>query len=150
MCPMKSCLLSLLLCLAAGLPVRAQDPPKEDAVEEYPRKVMLDEVGKKNVLPEKMPAFKGGDLRTFRNWVQQRLKYPDEAFQKEIEGRVVVLFVVDADGSVSGVEVQKSPSPFFSEEVLRVMDKAPAWTPGKQDGKPVSVIFSMPLDFRLK
>lgn len=97
-----------------------------------------------------MPAFQGGDIKDFRRWVSERLSYPDDALARGIQGRVVVAFVVEPDGSVLSVEAVSSPDPLLSQEVVRVVGQSPAWTPGLIDGAPVRVWLSMPIDFNLQ
>lgn len=97
-----------------------------------------------------MPEFQGGDIKDFRRWVSERLSYPDDALAHGIQGRVVVAFVVEPDGSVSSVEAVSSPDPLLSQEVVRVVGQSPAWTPGLIDGAPVRVWLSMPIDFNLQ
>lgn len=101
------------------------------------------------VTVENMPRFEGGDMTAFRNWVMSQIKYPVEAQQKEIEGRVVVGFVIERDGTLSYVKVHQSPNQILSEEAVRAVSASPKWTPGTQRGQAVRVQFSMPVDFRL-
>lgn len=103
------------------------------------------------LVAEKMPQFQDGDLNTFRTWVNGEVGYPAQALQKEIEGRVLVSFVVERDGSVGDVQILQSPSELLSAEVLRVfrgVDKG-SWTPGMQRGEIVRVKYVLPIEFRL-
>lgn len=94
------------------------------------------------------PKFAGGGLEEFRRWVVQKVVYPWRALEKGIQGRVAVSFIVEKDGSVSSMEILQSPDPILSREVERVLKKAPAWTPGMKDGKPVRVRYTLPVDFK--
>lgn len=96
---------------------------------------------------EKMPRFRGGDLRTFRNWVQSKVRFPEEALQARISGVVLVRFIVGLDGRLSSFEVLQSPHPSLRAEVIRVLNASPAWTPGEQGGKPVRVQYTLPVAF---
>ena len=98
---------------------------------------------------EEMPSFQGGDLNKFRNWVSGRLKYPVIAQENGIQGRVILTFVVERDGTVSNIEVLASPDRSLSEEAIRVVSTSPKWSPGKQRGMPVRVRYNLPVDFRL-
>jgi TonB family protein len=100
-------------------------------------------------MAEVMPTFEGGGINTFRDWVMKNLKYPKEAFEKNIGGRVVVKFVVGRDGSVSNIEQIESPHELLYTEVVRVMSESPRWTPGMQKGEPISVMFILPIKFQL-
>lgn len=95
------------------------------------------------------PQFNGGGLETFRKWMQEHVRYPEDALGKNICGRVLFKFVVEKDGSISDVEVFKSPDKSLSDEVCRVIAKAPKWTPGKQRGEAVRVRFGLPIDFTI-
>ncbi|MEG0808497.1 MAG: M56 family metallopeptidase, partial [Alistipes sp.] len=97
---------------------------------------------------ETMPTFQGGDLNTFRQWVQTQLRYPAEALAKGIQGRVVLTFVIEKDGSVSNVKVLQSPDKILSDESIRILSHSPRWSAGKQRGEPVCVKYTLPVDFR--
>lgn len=100
---------------------------------------------------EEMPTFMGGDLSTFRDWVMQNIRYPEEAIKKGIEGNVVINFCVGKDGYIkeSRITVLKSPDKLLSDEVIRVLKSSPQWTPGKQKGNPVVVQFTLPVGFKV-
>lgn len=99
---------------------------------------------------EEMPKFNNGDPAIeFRKHVAQNLRYPKEEATKGISGRVVVQFVVNADGSVSNAEVVMGASPGLNNEAIRVVESSPLWTPGKQRGKTVAVKFTFPVTFTL-
>ena len=97
---------------------------------------------------EQMPIFPGGDngLMTF---LKNTIKYPEAAEKAGKQGRVVVVFVVNTDGSISDAKVVRSVSEELDAEALRVINAMPKWTPGKQNGKDVRVKFTLPVSFRL-
>ncbi len=128
------------LLAAFAFTARAAGPAKPLA------KIAPDEVV---AMPEQMPEFQGGNVSDFRRWMMTNLKYPEKAMKKGIAGRVVVRFIVEADGEVSGVEIMESSHKLLSDEVLRVFGRSPRWTPGKQGGKEVRTSFMLPLDFKL-
>jgi TonB family protein len=97
---------------------------------------------------EEMPQFPCGDAALMK-WLQDNMKYPEEAAKKGIQGRVAVRFVVKPDGSVEDVQVVKGLYPACDQEALRVMKIMPNWIPGKQNGNPVYVYYSLPLTFKL-
>ena len=103
------------------------------------------------LMAETMPKFRGGDLLNFRTWVQSQIRYPVEALEQGISGRVVVAFVVECDGSVGAVEVLQAPDKSLAAEVVRVLESVPAgsWTPGMQQGEPVRVKYIVPVDFKM-
>ena len=96
---------------------------------------------------QQMPTFEGGDLLTFREWVMMRIRFPQEALENGVYGRVVVSFVIDREGKLGDVNVLRSPDALLSQEVERVLALSPAWTPGKNAGEPVSVKYTIPVDF---
>ena len=97
---------------------------------------------------EQMPQFPGGDQAMFE-YLGKNIKYPEEAKEKNIEGRVFISFVVEKDGSVTNVEVKRSIGGGCDEEAVRVVKAMPNWTPGIQDGKPVRVSYMLPIFFKL-
>lgn len=100
---------------------------------------------------ENMPTFEGSDdLKTFSRWVQQRLKYPVTAQENNIQGTVVVTFVIGKDGSLSRVEILNSPDRSLAEEAVRVIRSSPRWQAGKQRGLPAQVRFNLPVVFRIQ
>lgn len=97
---------------------------------------------------EQMPSFPGGfsGLRTYLN---QNIRYPAEAQDNCVQGRVVVSFVVGKDGHISDVTVLRSVDPSLDKEAVRVIRNMPRWSPGKQGGEPVRVRYNVPVSFRL-
>lgn len=98
---------------------------------------------------EKMPSFQGGDLNTFRNWVQGKLHYPQIAQENGISGRVVLSFVIEKDGTLTNIEVLQAPDRSLSEEAVRVLQTSPKWEPGMQSNKAVRVKYTLPVDFQI-
>lgn len=96
---------------------------------------------------EVMPSFRGGDLDKFREWVQKRTNYPQEAIDNRIQGRVSVTFVVEPDGSVTNVTVLKGVHPLIDNEAVKAIQASPRWSPGLQRGKPVRVRYVIWLAF---
>ena len=99
---------------------------------------------------EQMPTFMGGDLLTFRNWVQSKLKYPQLAQENGISGRVLMTFVVEKDGSLTNIQVLQTPDRSLSDEATRVLKLSPKWKPGKQRNQTVRVKYTLPVDFRIQ
>ena len=98
--------------------------------------------------PDVQPTFEGGDLMKFAYWVNAQIKYPEEAIEKEITGRVLVEFFVETDGSVTFSQVLKSPHEVLSNEVIRVIKLSPKWTPATVKGKAVKVKYAIPVNFQ--
>ena len=98
---------------------------------------------------EVMPEFPGGE-QAMMQFVAENVKYPQEAIDKEISGRVMVGFVVEKDGSISNVKVAKSLDPLLDKEAVRVVSGMPKWIPGKQNGVTYRVKYTLPVNFRLQ
>lgn len=97
---------------------------------------------------EQMPSFPGG-ISGLRTYLNQNIRYPAEAQENCVQGRVVVSFVVGKDGHISDVTVLRSVDPSLDKEAVRVKRNMPRWTPGKQGGEPVKVRYNVPVSFRL-
>ena len=97
---------------------------------------------------EQMPAFPGGDAALMK-YLQENTHYPTIAAENGVQGRVVVGFVVEKDGSITDVTVIKSQDPALDHEAVRVVKSMPRWTPGKIDGAAVRVEYQVPVVFRL-
>ena len=98
---------------------------------------------------EEMPEFPGG-MGEAMKFLAKNIKYPVAAQQAKIEGRVIVQFVVERDGSISDIHTVRSVSPELDAEAIRVVSLMPKWKPGKQRGKAVPVKYTMPIMFRLQ
>ncbi|MDR0843953.1 MAG: TonB family protein [Tannerella sp.] len=98
---------------------------------------------------EVMPSFPGGDKEMMK-FLYENLKYPVIATEQGIQGRVILRFVVGPDGSVGSVAVIRSLDPSCDKEAIRVVNKMPKWIPGKQNGTPVAVYFTLPVVFKLQ
>jgi protein TonB len=98
---------------------------------------------------EKMPEFPGG-RDAMLEFLNRELRYPEDAHRKGIEGRVVLQFLINTDGSITDIEIKKPVYPSLDKEAKRVISMMPPWKPGMQNDKPVPVKFTMPIIFRLK
>ena len=99
---------------------------------------------------ETMPSFQGGDLNTFRKWVQDNVRFPQIALENGISGRVVLSFVIEKDGRLTNIQVLMTPDRSLSEEAIRVLSKSPKWSPGKQRNQVVRIKYTLPVDFRIQ
>ncbi len=102
------------------------------------------------LIVETMPSFQGGDLNTFRNWVQSNVRFPQIALENGIQGTVVLSFVIEKDGSLTNIQVLRTPDRSLSEEATRVLSKSPKWSPGKQRNQGVRVKYTLPVVFRVQ
>ena len=97
---------------------------------------------------EEMPEFPGG-MGECMKWLGQNIKYPAEAKEKGVQGRVIVQFVVEKDGTIVNAKVVRGVDPDLDAEALRVVNQSPKWKPGKQKGEAVRVKYTLPIMFRL-
>ena len=97
---------------------------------------------------DQMPEYPGG-MQAMIEFLQANMKYPEDAAKQKVEGRVMVQFVVETDGSISDVHVAKQVFPSLDAEAIRVVQAMPKWTPGKEKGKVVRVKYNLPIVFRM-
>ena len=98
---------------------------------------------------EEMPQFPGGQAALLE-YLAKNIKYPVVAEENGVQGRVIVTFVVERDGSITDVKVVKSVDPSLDKEATRVVKSMPKWQPGKQNGSAVRVKYTVPVQFRLQ
>lgn len=130
---------------------------KETLDEKGCKTVYYNEKGKKDKHPgqtiapyETMPDYPGG-LKKLFNYLSETVKYPPVAKENGIQGRVIVQFTVDKDGTIGDVEVVRSGGdPSLDREAVRVIKAMPKWNPGTRRGKPVRVRYTVPVNFRLQ
>lgn len=128
---------------------------KQDAKEETiaPDSVaaLTDSVAKDEVfmVAEQMPEFPGG-MKELLKFLQDNVKYPESAMKKNVQGRVIVQFVVEKDGTPTEFNVVRSVDPDLDAEALRVLKTMPKWKPGMQRGEVVRVKFTVPVAFKLQ
>ena len=120
---------------------------KEEVVQEKPR----EEKKKEEVFThvEQMPKFPGGDAELYK-FISNNLNYPAMAIENNVQGRVVVQFVVTKDGSIGNVKVVRSVDRDLDNEAIRVCKKLPKFIPGKQNGQTVNVWYTLPVTFKLQ
>jgi TonB family protein len=99
---------------------------------------------------DKQAQFQGGNLETFREWIENNLIYPPDAKEKGIFGRVTVQFTVNSKGKACDAVILRGVDPSLDKEVLRILQVSPEWTPAENDGKKVAQQFVMPVIFSLE
>jgi protein TonB len=97
---------------------------------------------------EEMPLFPGGDAALLK-YIAENLRYPAEAIENKIQGKVILRFVVTPEGSVDRIGILRGINTLLDEEAIRVVSSLPKWNPGKQNGKPVPVWFFVPVSFKI-
>lgn len=129
-----------------------QQKAEQAAEEKVKTKPQTDTTKKKKTwdcMPETMPQFPGGKLMLMK-YLADNIKYPASSVKAKKQGRVVVTFIVQKDGSVTHAKIAKSIDPELDAEALRIVKGMPKWTPGTQNGKPVSVRYMVPVKFSLQ
>lgn len=134
------------------------DQPKVQSVESSeetvvaPPKIQVKESVKEEqpfVFVEDMPTFPGGNQAMY-DYLQNHIQYPNREKQLSIQGKVVVSFIVEKDGSITHVKVVRSVSPGLDAEAVKVVQGMPNWNPGKQRKVAVRVKINLPIDFKLQ
>ena len=100
-------------------------------------------------IPEEVASYPG-DMETFWTFLMKNLHYPEDAEADSVQGRVIVRFVVEKDGSLTNYEILHSPDDRLTDEALRVLRMMPRWQPAKNNGRPVRSRYVVPVAFRLK
>jgi TonB family protein len=129
--------------------VAAPPPPPPPPPEEKQDMASLSEDEIPFVVVEEMPMFPGGDIELLK-YIGENTRYPENAKQQNIQGRVIIRFCVTAKGGVSQISVLKGVSPELDEEAMRVVATLPEFRPGTQAGKAVPVWYMVPITFTLK
>jgi protein TonB len=101
------------------------------------------------ITAQEMPSFPGGEAALLK-FIMDNVVYPADALENGIEGTVILQFVVTATGNIDRIVVTRKANPLLDAEAERVVSILPKWKPGKQDGNPVAVYFSLPVAFRIK
>ncbi|HZX57408.1 MAG TPA: energy transducer TonB [Mucilaginibacter sp.] len=151
---MKPILITIALLTVSSL-VHAQQPPPrnpkdpDSAIQRDPTMKVV-EIGPQAIFTavEHEPEFPGGIEKLYR-YLGRNLRYPAAAKENNVQGKVFVTFVVEKDGSLTGIKISKSLSPETDAEAIRLMKASPKWNPGIQNGRPVRVLYTIPVDFEL-
>lgn len=123
-----------------GVEIKPVAMPVEDDVEDIEAEF---------IIVEDMPSFPGGQEALMR-YLGKNIKYPTIPQETGVQGRVVVQFVVDKDGSIVNPVVVRSIDPYLDKEAIRVIMSMPKWKPGMQRGKAVRVKYTVPVTFKLQ
>lgn len=137
--------LSLLVVLVAGFSLNCQAQVQED---KKPERIVQSDEPQDDA--EELPRF-GNAPDDLKKFLVKNIKYPNSSQKKGEQGLVLVQFIVERDGSLSNIQVVRSVSRALDKEALRVVGKmSKKWTPGRKDGKPMRVRYTLPIQFRLK
>ena len=126
--------------------IENSNSPVETVKKETPTK---EEEAKVFDVVDEMPSFPGGDAELMR-FLHDHMKYPAVAEENGIQGKVIVNFIVERDGSISNAQIKKSVDSSLDKEAIRLIKSMPRWIPGKQNGSTVRVRYTVPVNFRLQ
>jgi protein TonB len=126
------------------------DVNPETTMEKQPDIIVVPEEKKEIfIIAEEMPFYPGGDVERMR-FLAANIQYPQQASELGIQGTVYLQFVVDSQGNITDVKIMRGIGGGCEEEALRVVKMMPQWHPGKQNGKAVRVLYTMPVSFKLQ
>ena len=133
---------ALILLVIVVAPVRANAQDKREKTTQTRKDTATDD--KVYEVCEQMPIFEGGDAALLK-YLRENLKYPDKTKDRGVQGRVVIGFIVEKDGSLTDVKVLRPVDIDLDAEALRVIKGMPKWIPGRQNGKRVRVKYLLPI-----
>ncbi|MGZ3764948.1 MAG: energy transducer TonB [Mucilaginibacter sp.] len=145
---MKNLILIPALILIASATVKAQETePKTPRASD----VVVLKVDSNAIFTavENAPEYKGG-MQAFYKYLQQSIHYPANAVKNRVQGKVLITFIVEKDGSLSNVKVARGVADDIDAEAIRVIKASPNWNPGTQNGRPVRVVYTVPINFSLQ
>lgn len=135
--------------LTLGAIMTALSMNAQIVIEEHVKENNLELLGSVSDFVEEPPQFPGGPSALFE-YISKNIKYPIVAEENGVQGRVLVTIIVEKDGSITDVKVEKSVDPYLDKEAQRLVKSMPHWIPGKQNGEPVRVKYTVPVTFRLQ
>lgn len=141
--PLGGFVLALFAC------VDGKKPTVEESQSVKTREMTVKEQPDDSVASYVDPSFPGGDVACMK-WLSENVKYPAEAVEKGIKGKVIVQFVVTKDGKITDAEVARSVDPLLDAEALRAIRSMPDWEPAQRDGQNIAVKYSLPIAFSLQ
>lgn len=141
--PLSGFVLALFAC------VDGKKPTVEESQSVETREMTVKEQPDDSVASYVDPSFPGGDVACMK-WLSENVKYPAEAVEKGIKGRVIVQFVVTKDGKITDAEVARSVDPLLDAEALRAIRSMPDWEPAQRDGQNITVKYTLPITFSLQ
>lgn len=133
----------IILCLFLALPAVAQ----QESLMHQP--IMLDNVNEEVEFVETPAKFPGGE-EELAKFINEHVTYPKEAIEMNIQGKVYCRFVVEIDGSLSNIEIVRSPDALLSDEAIRIVQLMPKWKPGEVGGKKLRTRVMQPINFVLE
>lgn len=126
--------------------VKKKDPNEKEVLNQVDE-TEEEQADKVFYIVQEMPSFQGKGQDGFRNWISDKVEYPQELADSNIIGKVFVSFVVEPDGSVSTVKLVRGLNPTLDKQAVKLIQSSPKWVPGKRKGKAVRVGFTFPVNF---
>ena len=97
---------------------------------------------------EESATFRGKDINAFKQYVLSQFKYPSSLKNAKVSGRLLIQFVVDANGKITDIKILRSVHPDIDKEIIRILKNSPLWSPAKQSGSPVKQQLVMPIEIK--
>ena len=138
---------AIVLLVIVFAPARANAQDKKEKTTQTQKDTTTDD--KVYEVCEQMPTYKGGDVALLK-YLTDSVKYPELAKKHGVQGRVIIGFIVEKDGSLTDVKVLRAVDRALDAEALRVVKGMPKWIPGSQNGQHVRVKYNVPVPFRLE
>lgn len=142
-------ILPLAVFLAIFIACSNSDNENPEIQKENPEVIKVSVKDDVLAICEKMPKFPGG-IEELRPYIKKTMSYPNSAAKKGIQGRVIATFIIEKDGSVSNVKIEKSLDPDCDAQVIKIIKGMPKWIPGEQRGHKVRVRYTLPFVFKIK
>ena len=127
---------------------KKEEEKAEEEEQEHEAPINMNEDAETLRIVEQLPEYPGGMVE-FMKWLTANLKYPDVALRHKIEGKVMISFIVNADGTISDIKLVKGPHKLLNDEALRVAHMMPKWKPGLENGKPCRTMIAIPIVFEI-
>ena len=127
---------------------KKEEEKAQEEEEEHEAPINLNDDAETLKIVEQLPEYPGGMVE-FMKWLTANLKYPDVALRHKIEGKVMISFIVNTDGTVSDIKLVKGPHKLLNDEALRVAHMMPKWKPGLEKGKPCRTMIAIPIVFEI-
>ena len=126
--------------------IPAEKTPKDTPAKTTTQKPVS---GKVYDMAQQAPEFPGGE-NALMAFLSKNVKYPKEAFENKIEGKVLVEMIIDKEGNTTQARISKGTNPYLDKEALRVANSMPKWKPGRENGQAVNVKYTFPIQFKLQ
>jgi protein TonB len=145
----KIFIIALLFFAFSNTKAQTKSVPKKDTVDKVEIDSFKTTASTTHISVYQEASFPGGGTNNLFRYIKKNLKYPEDSYQKGVQGIVIVSFFVEKDGSLQDIKVEQSVSPDIDAEALRLIKSSPKWMPAMQDSKLVRESFKVPVTFKI-